>query len=656
MSNQLRFTPLPKTQLTFINVPLVPVRTRKGEPRYLCATWGGAMHLFDAEGREKVIAYPDGSFGAYAFAPAVEDGFAWVVHTGGIITRLDVDKGEIDFSQPVPLRAMTLGATMTPDGFLVATSSGFPPRSEVMVYDTRQRRVAHMFEPISRRGNVYGWYPRLAPDGCVVIPIAIPGGELVRLDPRTGRHENLRPREDEPAVLPAFPFDRALSFLPDGRLAFPHGDRIATVTYPDLRDADSLAYPDSRKIGWAAFRDHGDGRLFAYHAEGGPLYRLDDTCAWRPYLERFSPKIGNVTLDKFCALPGQRLLGMSLFGELVRLEQDGTPKRVAQLDNLGYQHIGHVRPTEGSRVFTTTFINMSFQELDTTTGKGRNIRPCQSNGGQVAGTAWHAGKLWLACYGGAEITVYDPAVPGEWPANPRHVLDIGEEQMRPQGLVSDGRHLWTATSAKYGLLGGALARIDPKTETVKVWRNLAPDHNPTGVVVDAPGRRVYAGTTVNADQGSAPPAPLPAVVIAFDMDREAPAWIARPAPDAQAMRVLALPEPGLVMVAAWPGYPAEILLLDAATGSLQRKFDSKLPPEWKGESFLVGGDDKLYVACDQGLFRYDLERGPGEKVLDGPVLNPVVRGTDLFFIRGHELGIAEKLFSVGCRMGEKTGL
>ncbi len=638
VNHDLRFLSIPKTQLSFINVPMVPVRTRRGETRYLCATWGGAMHLFDAKGREQVIGYPEGGQGSYSFTPAVEDGFAWAVHTGGIITRIDVDQGKYDFIQPVPLKAINWGAVITPDGLLVCTGSGSPACGEVMVYDTENRRVAHMLSPASRRGNFYGRYPRVAADGCVMLPFDTPGAELIRLDPRTGAHESFQPAAVKGG------FSRALTFLPDGRLAFPHNEQIDTITYPDCRDAAPLPYPDARPAGWRTFRDHGDGRLFAYHADGGPLYRLNDVCTWTKLLERFSPKLGHATLEMFCARPERRLLGFSVFGELAQYEPDGAARFVAQLNNVGYQRIGYLQPSDGALVFTTTFINMSFQECDTRSGKGRNIRPCQVQGGQVAGTAWLDGKLWLACYGGAEISVYDPALAGEWPQNPRHVLDIGEEQMRPRGMASDGRYLWTATHAQYGKLGGALVRVDPKTATCKVWRNLVPGHNPTGLHVDTKRRRVYVGTTIYADCNSAPPATTAAAVIAFDMDREAPAWIARPAQDMQMLTVTALPAPDLVLVSVGPGCSDEMLLLDAASGSIRRRFNPQLPQEWTAVVLLVGGDGCLYAACSAGLFRYDLERGPGDAILEGPVLLPAVRGRDLFFIRGHELGWAVNIF------------
>jgi len=660
MAFKLSFTPIPETQLTFVNVPMVPVRTRKGETRYLCATWGGAMHLFDRRGREKVIAYPQGGQGSYSFVPALEDGFAWAVHTGGIITRIDVDKGEYDFVERAPLAAINWGAAMTLDGYLVCESSGGnPPQGEVMVYDTKKRRVAHMIAPISKLGNLYAHNIRAAADGCVVIPIATPGAELIRLDPRSGKYESFLPRAVQPQLIGEHAFRRSMTFLPDGRLALPHKSAIDTVSYPDFRDADPLPYPDARE-GWQVIRDHGDGAIFAYRDGGGPpfdslravsnverLFVLDRSCRWRTYLEKFSPKLGNAEMSMFCALPRRRLLGLSFFGELAQYDRDGSAKLVKQLRNVGRQRFNYLQPTDGSLVFTTTFINMSFQEMDYRTGKGRNIRPCQVHGGQPAGTAWHGGRFWLACYGGAEITVYDPKAAGDWPVNPRHVLDIGHEQMRPQGMQTDGRYLWTATHAQYGKLGGALVRVDPQTETCKVWRNLVQDLNPTGLKVDAARRRVYVGATVDADCQSAPRAKGPAAVIAFDMDRLAPAWIARPEQDARSAVIMALPTNGLVLVAVYPGYPEALHLMDAATGETRRRFDPKLPKAWTdGEcSFLVGGDGKLYFACVAGLFRYDPDGGPGEKVLDGPITKPMARGRDLFFIRGYDLGVAEGIFA-----------
>jgi len=639
MKRDIRLAPIPKTRLSFCNVPMMPVRTRAGETRYLCATWGGAMHLFDRHGAEKVIAYPEGAQGSYSFAPAVEDGFAWAAHTGGKITLIDVDEGEYAFVQDVPLKAINWGATITRDGLLVCAASP----GDVMVYDTNRREVRRTIAPISPE-NHYAHNLRTASDDCVVIAIWSPRGELVRLDPRTGEYESAAPD----AVRDGGFFPRSLTLLRDDRIAIPRPARVEVFTYPDFTEAPSLAYPETRADDWRTFRDYGDGRLYAWHEDGGPLYRLDDAEQWEVYLERFAPSASHPPSGMFCALPDRRLLGLNLFGELVEYGPRGEATRVAQLDNLGEQRVHSLTPGEGARVFTTTFINMSLQELDYRTGEGRNISPCQKGGGQANDTVWLNGKLWMAGYGGAEIDVYDPSAGGEWPQNPRPVVDIGEEQMRPVGLETDGRHLWCATHARYGKLGGALARIDPEKETCKTWRNLVPGHNSAGLLVDEEGGRVYVGTTTAADCDSAPPAKGPAATYAFDMTQERVAWVSTPREEATAMTVVGLLR-GRLMALSRSAKDAAIHLLRPDDGRLLETHEIKLPPRWSEAwpscEFLVGPDGLLYVASPlDGLFRYDLADGPGEQLIDGPVVKPRARGADLFFVRDYRVGVCEGLW------------
>ena len=595
MVKQPRLTPIPKTQLTFVNVPLVPVRTRAGETRYLCATWGGAMHLFDRYGAEKVIAYPEGGLGSYSFVPAVADGFAWAVITGGKIVKIDVDTGEVVLCQDVPLEKLNWGACITRDGYLVANASNGSFEGGILVYDTNREQVRKMITPISLKNN-YGHNVRTAPDDAVIIPLASPGAELIRLDPRTCEYESFQPEATRDLHI----FTKSVTVLPDGRFAIPRESRVDTVTYPDFSDAAPLAYPEERDTGWDAFRDYGDGRLFAYPKGGGQLYALNDACEWERYLDHFAPRQGWQATKMFCALPERRLLGLSIFGELVEYQHDGTETPKGQLNNYGYQRFCDLEPGEGSQVFTASFINMSFQELDYRTGEGRNIRPCQEYGGQVNHIIWFRDKVWLACYAGAEITCYDPKAGGRWPENPRPVAQIGHHQKRPVGFCCDGKCLWCCTKTGYGQSGGALSRLDPDTEDLKVWRDLVPDHNPGNMIMDGQRRTLYIGTTLRADSGSAPPATNgPAAVIAFDVDREETAWVARPAPEAETLQVDAVYQDALmVRLAVTGGY--RVFLLDPATGATRRTFPLAWPEEWTGTrvEFFTGPDGRLYAASD----------------------------------------------------------
>ena len=499
-----------------------------------------------------------------------------------------------------------------------------------------------MITPISVK-NHYAHNIRAAADGCALVLIATPGAELIRLDPESGEYDSFTPH----AITAGAPKPGALTFLDDGCVGIACDDGIRTLDYPAMVDSGVIPFPAGASADWLVFRDWGDGRLYVHQGDGGPLFVLNAQREWVKRLDRFVPEAGAAKADRFCALPDGGVLGLSMFGEIIECGRDGSTRMRAQLNNYGYQRYCYLQPGDGSRVFTTTFINSSFQEVDYRTGEGRNIRPCQKRGGQPAGAAWHDGRLWLAAYGGAEISVYDPGAGGEWPENPRPVLDIGHEQMRPVGLHTDGRLLWTATHAQYGKLGGALVRIDPRSATCKVWRNLVPDHNPTGLAVDVDSRRVYVGTTVHADCRSAPPAEGAAAVFAFDMAGEEVAWASKPVQEAESLQVLTRPVSGALPVAAYLESGDWILLLDADTGKETRRFRVEWPEGWEKPTFFLGSDGRLYVASNAGIFEYDLDSGVGQQRIAEPVSHVAQRGPDLFFIRENDIGVVEGFFDVG---------
>lgn len=629
----VQFRRVPKTQLAFVNVPIVPVRARSGEPRYLSAAWGGALHVFDAQGLARTIRLPEGFEYTYAFTPDVVPGLAWAVLTGltkVVFVQVDVDDGRILFEQDVPLRGIVWSAVTTQEGRLVC--SAHP--GDVLIYDTRRREVVKLLSPLHTPHRA-GKYLQRAADDHVIIPLMLPGAELIRLDANTGEFsvaaaEAYRGPNN---FLPA-----SCSLLPSGRYAIPQADAVTLLDYPTFKRSATVAYPGSGE--WQTFRNEEDGRLFAHRGDGGALYALDEGDRWAEYLPRFPLQVGRAQLGAmFAALPANRMLGLGTFGEVIEYGSHGQTREVAQLDNYGTARLCALAPGEGNRVFTTTFINSSFQELDLKTGQGRNVRPCQKLSGQVSAAVWHRGRLWLACYAGAEVTVYDPAVPGDWPENPRPFADIGHEQLRPVSLHADGDHLWCDTHAQYAKYGGALVRISIRSGECRVWRHLVADHNPTGIVLDTVGRRIYGGTTVWPDMQSAPAAKGPAAVYAFDMDRETTAWVAQPIEGAQWMTVHALWRDTVIACAG-----DRLIQLRTSDGRVEHIFDRPLPPGDPVPRVFVGGDNALYLASSEGLFEYDLDRGPGERLIDGPVAHPCVSGGDLLFVRGYRVGLIERLW------------
>ena len=167
------------------------------------------------------------------------------------------------------------------------------------------------------------------------------------------------------------------------------------------------------------------------------------------------------------------------------------------------------------------FINSRFWTIDMTTGKGEDRGRGMPGGGQINQIVWDAGRhrALLSAYTAAAVTEYDPSKPVKWPVNPRVVASAAhEEQMRPRALVFDRHYAWMATSPAYGKLGGALSRIDPQTNEIKVWRHIVPDQTINALALDLKRRRVYLSSEIYGDMNACPPTQTTAQVVAFDMD------------------------------------------------------------------------------------------------------------------------------------------
>nr|MDO8114897.1 hypothetical protein [Candidatus Sigynarchaeota archaeon] len=111
------------------------------------------------------------------------------------------------------------------------------------------------------------------------------------------------------------------------------------------------------------------------------------------------------------------------------------------------------------------------------------------------------GKLYMASYTYAILSVYDPAQP--WnpgtsnTSNPRKIGPVGDEQYRPPALVagSDGR-VYIGSIPTYGKLGGALTAYDPVSDTFDVHRNIIPNQSVVSLTPSIDGSIIYGGSSI----------------------------------------------------------------------------------------------------------------------------------------------------------------
>jgi len=253
----------------------------------------------------------------------------------------------------------------------------------------------------------------------------------------------------------------------------------------------------------------------------------------------------------------------------------------------------------------------------------------------------------MGAYAAGTIAAFDPEKPISFPDNPRCVLHIGHEQMRPgnNSVRFDGQHLWFATHAQYGKRGGALVCFDPEKETCKVWRNLVPEHNPGRLCLSNDKKEVFVGTSPDADCNSAPPADTPAAIFCFDVETEQVVWLIRPLEHKAGYYVpkVITPKGDLFVFADQKQEKTTMLLIDPADGTVKHHGNIDELEE-KGVTDVFCAHNRMYVTTRHGLFEYDPEKGLGKRIIDTLMQDPRVRGNDLFFRWEWEAGLVEGLF------------
>jgi len=135
---------------------------------------------------------------------------------------------------------------------------------------------------------------------------------------------------------------------------------------------------------------------------------------------------------------------------------------------------------EDRRVYGSAEVGNTIFWYDPRTGESRNTGQVTDTSGEVYGICGYEGRLYMASYTWAVVTVFDPRRPWgpgvEEEGNPRTIGRIGHDQYRPVGGIHPGPRglLVVGTAPNYGMSGGAFTLIDPETERMRVYRNRVP--------------------------------------------------------------------------------------------------------------------------------------------------------------------------------------
>jgi len=266
-----------------------------------------------------------------------------------------------------------------------------------------------------------------------------------------------------------------------------------------------------------------------------------------------------------------------------------------------------------NRLFITPYINQRLIEMDLCNGCSREIGRNTDQCGQVPVMRWHDERLWMAYYGTAGISVYDPSKPYRLRENPKVLGIVGNEQYRPRGPMElyDGR-LYYTTSANYGKLGGAIVIVDPQTETWRHFRNVIPDQNPLGLVFDRTTGLFFTAGEITGDCGSCIPKAKCSEWIAWDPKTEK--RVAGGAlEDCQSASVLACVDGKLLIQKR---ESKMLWVIDTRTMTVSDDHETLPPEDCRPINVIVrASNGKVYAIGGGHLFHWNPATGETQKIL-----------------------------------------
>ncbi|MCC6414520.1 MAG: hypothetical protein IT582_01220 [Opitutaceae bacterium] len=195
------------------------------------------------------------------------------------------------------------------------------------------------------------------------------------------------------------------------------------------------------------------------------------------------------------------------------------PPRVIELDwqgagtNLFVLHLGSDQNLYGSSFLPEHLFRYTPASDDMV-----NLGRCSLMMGEAYALGnFSDGTMIITSYPKSHISLYDPRQPYRFgtdaAANPRDIGRLDEIGIRPVGLAitppltaPDGQTIperaWVGSLPDYGLWGGTLAWLDPKTGEHRSHRNLVPDCAPVSILYLPGPRQLLIGMSTESGTGT----------------------------------------------------------------------------------------------------------------------------------------------------------
>jgi outer membrane protein assembly factor BamB len=305
------------------------------------------------------------------------------------------------------------------------------------------------------------------------------------------------------------------------------------------------------------------------------------------------------------------------------------------------------------KIYGSTIISMHMFCFDPETRRLEDLGRAGWNSGEIYDVIGCGDKVYLGSYGGGYWAVYDPQKPwdpqpekeGISPtANPRNFGQLGQDMNRPfeYAIGPDGR-IYIACRSNYRIPGGGLARFDPTSEEIHVFR----DEEQSVQSVAADERFVYGGTSISGGRGCIETT-TEGKLFVFDTQTQRRLFECIPVADADAVTSLAVSSrSGLVYGSVSTG---QLFAFNVDERQVVKRWEMRSlgtplmgVPETYGVTHLTcGHDGDIYGVTREDVFKLDVSTDRVHYLDQPPItdLYQIVEGKPgVFYIgaRGHLL-------------------
>jgi hypothetical protein len=325
-------------------------------------------------------------------------------------------------------------------------------------------------------------------------------------------------------------------------------------------------------------------------------------------------------------------------------------EQVYELDyDAGGSRIFYVHAGPDECIYGSSIMPLHLFRHNPKDGELIDLGKCSSATGEAYSMANHDGKIYIASYPGAVLSVYDPSQGyhfGDQPgSNPRDLGRMDEISLRPRSTLAGplGR-IWTASIPGYGLWGGPLSWYEPESGERKAYQRVCGDASCYTLAWLQEQQLLAVGTTIEGGTGTQPKVAR-AELFLWDYDKEEKVWEGRPERPFEVINALLTGADGRLYGTAKGAQKPVLFVFDPQRRAFTHYLD--LPPGDPLDLGLQNGPDgQIYGFTRSCLYRLDPATLHFTEIIrqeDGFGVAGPIAGAYVYWSKIHHL-LAAKIF------------